>query len=60
MFNSSEDLDMRALFKSYKDKQNLDSALLNGTKIEESAKKAEIQALNSTLDDIVLEISIQK
>ena len=49
---------MRELFRTFKIKQLNDSA--NDKSVEETTKKLEIRALNSTLDDIVLEISVQK
>ena len=53
---------MRSIFKSYKDKQIKNAANLNGSAavIENTIKQAELLALNNTLDDIVLEISVQK
>lgn len=61
MFNDSEEVDMRAVFKSFKDKILENAANLNGSdEIEHAVKHAELVALNSTLDDIILEISVRK
>ena len=61
MFNESEEVDMRAVFKLFKDKIIENAANLNGSdEIEHAVKHAELVALNNTLDDIILEITVKK